>query len=106
MARSWSASTFLPGKSYPLGLVSPGAAVLLQAAPWICPSIRPRCVRADRGRRHIDRVGLVCRAAAGWDENITRETRVAVFANAALEHGYGGSEEQYRNRLTLGGARR
>ena len=29
-----------------------------------------------------------------------------VPANAALEHGYGAGEEQYRNRITLRGARR
>src|SRR5207248_6507951 len=51
--------------------------------------------------------GLACRAAAGRHENITGDVpRVAIFSNPALEHGYGIGEEQYRNRLTLRGARR
>src|SRR5215813_4548051 len=46
--------------------------------------------------------GLACRATAGRHAHITGDVpRVAVFPSAALEHGYGTGEEQYRNRLTL-----
>src|SRR5262245_19120036 len=51
--------------------------------------------------------GLACRATARRHADITGDVpRVAVFPNAAFEHGYGAGEEQYRNRVTLRGAYR